>query len=40
VPQDIEAAVRAIQEESRLDQLVDWAARCPDLEAFRQRLAS
>jgi hypothetical protein len=40
VPQDVEAAVRAIQEESRLDPLLDWAASCPDLEAFRQRLVS
>ena len=40
VPTDSEAAVRAIQDESRLDALFDWAALCPDLEAFRQRLAS
>jgi hypothetical protein len=40
VPQDIEAAVRAVQDESRLDQLVDWTVLCPDLEAFRTRLAS
>ena len=40
VPPEIEAAVRAIQDEARLDLLVDWAALCPDLEAFRTRLAS
>jgi hypothetical protein len=40
VPPEIEAAVRAIQDESRLDALLDGAALCPDLEAFRQRLAS
>ena len=40
VPPEIEVAVRAIQDEARLDLLVDWAALCPDLEAFRTRLAS
>jgi hypothetical protein len=40
VPPEIEVAVRAIQDESRLDALLDGAALCPDLEAFRQRLAS
>ena len=40
VPPEVEAAVRAVQDESRLDNLVDWAALCPDLEAFRTRLVS
>jgi hypothetical protein len=39
VPQEIEAAVRAIQDESRLDQLVDWTASCSNLEEFRTRLS-
>ena len=38
VPQDILTALGAIQEDERLDQLHRWAVRCPDLEAFRQRL--
>jgi hypothetical protein len=38
VPQDILTALGAIQDAERLDQLNRWAVRCPDLEAFRQRL--
>ncbi len=38
VPQDIVSALHAIQEERKLDELVDWASRCPDLGAFRARL--
>ena len=38
VPQDIITALGAIQEDERLDQLLRWAVRCPDLEAFRTRL--
>jgi hypothetical protein len=38
VPQDIITALGAIQDAERLGQLLRWAVRCPDLEAFRQRL--
>jgi hypothetical protein len=34
VPQDLITALGAIQEDERLDQLLRWAVRCPDLEAF------
>jgi hypothetical protein len=38
VPEDVAAAVRTIYDESKLEELVDEAASCPDLEAFRLRL--
>ena len=38
VPVDVKAAVEKVQEEDRLDEVVDWAVSCPDLEAFRARL--
>lgn len=40
VPADIITALQHIQEEQKLDELVDWASRCPDLDAFRSRLTS
>jgi hypothetical protein len=40
VPPDITAALQAITADSRLDELTDWAARCPDFNSFRARLAS
>jgi hypothetical protein len=40
IPEDIERALRAVQEESRLDELVNWSALCPDLDTFRTRLSS
>ena len=40
VPQEILNAIRAITDEARLDELIDWAAQCPDLAAFRARLRS
>ena len=39
VPQDVATALQTVQEEQRLDNLVIWADRCPDLQAFRARLA-
>ncbi len=39
VPQEIVTALRNIQDEQRLDSLVEWAGLCPDLEAFRARLS-
>ena len=39
-PEDVAAALQTIEDESRLDELVCWTARCPDLDAFRARLLS
>jgi len=39
VPPEIVSALKGIHEKAKLDDLVDWAASCPDLEAFRARLA-
>jgi hypothetical protein len=38
VPEEMAAAVQTIYDESKLEELVDEAASCPDLEAFRVRL--
>src|SRR5262245_776084 len=40
VPEDVSAELRVVQDESRLDDLLDWAHACPDLDAFRARLAA
>jgi hypothetical protein len=40
VPEDLAASVKTINDEQKFDALVDAAAVCPDLEAFRQRLPS
>jgi hypothetical protein len=40
VPQEIERRLRTVQDEARLDELLDLAADCPDLETFRARLLS
>lgn len=40
LPQEIVASLQAVQEEKKLEELVDWAARCADMEAFRSRLIS
>ena len=40
VPQDIVSALQEIQDEQRLDNLVEWAGLCPDLQAFRSRLSA
>jgi predicted transposase YdaD len=37
---EIGPALRAIQDETKLDELLGWAVRCPDLDAFRTRLFS
>jgi hypothetical protein len=39
VPPEVAAAVRTIHEEAKLDILMETAVSCPDLEAFRARLA-
>ena len=38
VPEAVATAVQAVTEEQRLDDLVAFAASCPDLAAFQQRL--
>jgi hypothetical protein len=38
VPEEIRTAVQAVQDPVKLDELVDWAGRCPDLAAFQPRL--
>ena len=40
VPQDIRDSLQMIQDEARLDDLVVWADRCPDLEAFCTRVSA
>jgi hypothetical protein len=39
IPPDIVTALRPIQEEAKLNDLIDCATNCPNLEAFRARLA-
>ena len=38
VPEDVAGQMAAIQEQQRLDGLLDVAVICPDLEAFRRAL--
>ncbi len=38
LPEDLEAAVKVIQQSPRLEELIEWSAQCPDLNAFRGRL--
>jgi predicted transposase YdaD len=40
LPLDLTAALRTIADEPKLEELVEWAGRCPDLEAFQARLSS
>ncbi len=40
VPHEIAATVQSIQDETKLDELVDWASRCPTLEQFSIPLIS
>jgi len=40
VPQDIVTILQTVSDEQRLDELVDWAGRCPDLDAFRTQLSA
>ena len=39
IPPEIVSALRSIQDEAKLNDLIDCAAACPDLDAFRARLA-
>ena len=40
VPQEVTAALQLVQNEAKLDDLVEWASRCPSLESFRTRLGA
>ena len=40
LPDELESSVRSIQDEERLNALIEIAARCADLEAFRSQLPS
>jgi hypothetical protein len=40
IPPDIKTALQGVLDEARLEDLVAWAARCPDLDSFRMRLSS
>jgi predicted transposase YdaD len=40
VPEEATAGVKAILQVQRLEELIDWAAQCPDINAFRSRLVS
>ena len=40
IPKDLATALQNIQDTERLDNLVEWAGLCPDLEAFRGRLSA
>ncbi|MDR3638589.1 MAG: hypothetical protein P4L84_32590 [Isosphaeraceae bacterium] len=39
VPNDLEDRLQPIEDEARLDELIEWAATCPDVNAFRARLS-
>jgi hypothetical protein len=38
IPEEVQAQLRALQDQQKLDELLEVAARCADLEAFRQAL--
>jgi hypothetical protein len=40
VSQDVKDLLHAIQHEAHLDDLIVWAGRCPDLDAFRARITT
>ncbi len=40
VPAEVKAGLQSVTDPSRLLELVRWAARCPDLDAFRARLST
>lgn len=39
VPGGLEDELRPIEDDAKLDELIKWAAKCPDVAAFRSRLA-
>ncbi len=38
VPADVKTRLQTITDSGRLEELIDWAGRCPDLDAFRARV--
>ena len=38
VPPEIATALEGVQDEAKLDDLIDWAARCHSLDEFRTHL--
>ena len=40
LPLDLAAELRTIADEPKLDDLLEWATRCPDLDTFRAKLSS
>ena len=38
VPPELTAALQGVEDEAKLDELVELAARCPDLDSFRAGL--
>ena len=38
VPPEIDTALEGVQDEAKLDDLIDWAARCHSLDEFRTHL--
>jgi hypothetical protein len=40
VPTEVINMLKTVEDEGALDDLMQWAVRCPDLEAFRVRLAT
>jgi hypothetical protein len=40
IPPEVAARLRGVLDEQKLDELIQFAAACPDLESFRVRLAA
>jgi hypothetical protein len=40
LPQDVKSSLQSIQDVAKLRELMVWAYRCADLDAFRSRLSS
>lgn len=40
VPPEIVGALELISDDARLEELLKWTFRCPDLESFRERVSS
>jgi hypothetical protein len=40
LPDEVSSALKSIEDIPRLNELIDWSARCPDLAAFHARLTS
>jgi hypothetical protein len=40
LPAEVSTALKGIDDLTRLDQLIDWAGRCPDLATFQARLTA